>query len=341
MTATRANALQLRRLFRRIVAGVLVMPLPLALTLACSAGVSGPAAADDAGGDGGGTLDAGKCRPAKPVDAGASCTTFDVPIIGDLGACGFADSGLGTGEICQEACGRSTCMRSASDPGSVTCSTPCVVDGRRYAGLDVREAPAGEGVGAYLARMAFFEAASVDAFHHLERELARHRAPARLLRACRDAAADEVRHARMAEKLAQRCGGTVVAPRSAQARPQSMEELAVENAVEGCVRETFGVVIGMWQAQAAPTPQLRAFFASIAHDESRHAALAAHIDEWLRTQLPAAAAANVERAKQDALAALETSLLGHDPPAGLGLPTAAQAQALFREWRSCDMRAAA
>jgi len=35
---------------------------------------------------------------------------------------------------------------------------------RRYANLDEGAAPAGDDVGSYLARLAFYEAASVDAF---------------------------------------------------------------------------------------------------------------------------------------------------------------------------------
>jgi hypothetical protein len=189
--------------------------------------------------------------------------------------------------------------------------------------------------------MAFFEAASVDAFARLERELARHGAPASLRRSCRVAAADEVRHARMAAKLALKFGGTVVAPPPASAHAQSLEDLAIENAVEGCVRETFGVAIGMWQAEAAPTKQLRSFFAAIAQDESRHATLAARVDAWLRSKLSPAARERVERAREEALAALEASLLAHDPPPGLGMPTASQAHALFLQWRATGASLAA
>jgi len=142
--------------------------------------------------------------------------------------------------------------------------------------------------------MAFFEAASVDAFALLERDLVRLNAPEALVRGCREAQRDEARHAQWATSLAARHGASFVAPEVPSAPPRTLEALAIENAVEGCVRETFGVLIGMWQSVSAPTAHLRAFFAALTTDELRHAALSARIDVWARAGLSPAARLRVD-----------------------------------------------
>jgi hypothetical protein len=61
---------------------------------------------------------------------------------------------------------------------------------------------------------------------------------------------------------------------------RSLEQLAVENAVEGCVRETYGALLATWQARAAAEPRVRAMMAAVAVDETRHAQLAWDLDAW-------------------------------------------------------------
>lgn len=50
-------------------------------------------------------------------------------------------------------------------------------------------------------------------------------------------------------RLAARYGATAPRPRVERAPVRSLEDIAVENAVEGCVRETFGALVGAWQAR--------------------------------------------------------------------------------------------
>lgn len=330
-----AHAASLRRRFQKIVAGAVLAPIPLAILVACSAG-SGVAATELGGGG-----EAGNgCRALSIPDAGA-CEQYQVSV---TEACELDAGNLYLpGELCREVCGRDvTCMKYGIGENRVSCGSPCPVDGRRYDLLDDRDAPDASDVGSALARMAFYESASVDAFAYLARELAAHGAPPSLLRGCRRARVDEVRHARMARTIAERYGGVVdVAPppppslswRASRSGLRSLEAIAIENAVEGCVRETFGVLVGMWQAEHAPTKQLRAFFAVLARDESRHAALAARIDAWLLSRLDREACARVELARERALASLRLSL-SHDPLPGLGLPSAAHAHALLHAFAS-------
>jgi hypothetical protein len=261
-----------------------------------------------------------------------NCGIYFVSIQGDTSACGFNDDGSGSDEVCNSICKDgfvSSCKLSGT---GVQCNAPCAVDGRRYTVLDDACAPTASDVASYLARMAFFEAASVDSFALLERELAMHEAPAALIRSCTRAKRDEVAHARMARTLARRHGGVIVSPPSLpEMDPRALEAIAIENAVEGCVRETFGVLVGTWQAEHAPTKELRAFFGALAHDESRHAALALRIDAWLTDRLSIEARERVEEARSRALAELEASL-DAEPVAGLGLPSVARVKQLFASW---------
>jgi len=324
------HATHLRHAFRKIVAAGLVAPLPLMAVLACG-GIAPVATEEDGAANGA----LGPCRPAEPPDAGGtSCKqSFFVPLTGDLNTCAFAEGGVGQREECAAFCGPlvSSCTFVSA---SVRCDMGrCAVDGRRYDGVDDRGAPYATSVGSYLARMAFFEAVSVDAFAILEGDLGRLGAPRSLVRSCAAARLDEARHTRMASRLAIEHGGEVVAPPPPAQRSRDLEALAIENAVCGCVGETFGVLVGMWQSITAPSAELRAFFAALVNDELRHAALSARIDAWARSALSPEARRRVDAARSRALAELETSLRESDPLHGLGLPSAAEALKLFHLWR--------
>lgn len=113
----------------------------------------------------------------------------------------------------------------------------------------------------------------------------------------------------------------------------TLEELARANAVEGCVRETWGAAVATWQAQAAADPAIRAVMARIAPDETKHATLSRAIDRWAMRRLDAAARARVAAARADAVVELSASV-ACDVPCALadiaGLPRAEIATALLR-----------
>ena len=169
-------------------------------------------------------------------------------------------------------------------------------------------------VGSYFARMAYGEAASVHAFGALESDLVRWGAPAELVAAASCAARDEVRHARVMERRARACGGAgeVVVPRvrrrSSRSRARSLESIARENAVEGCIHETFGALQLRWQASHARDALDRRLFARIAADETRHAALSWLVAQWVEPLLDARARKRVEAARSRATRALRKKL---------------------------------
>jgi hypothetical protein len=178
--------------------------------------------------------------------------------------------------------------------------------------------------------MARLEAASVPAFRRLRRELVAHGAPRRLVRAAERAARDEIRHARMTTALARRYGGTVVLAEVDELPVRNLEAIAIENAIEGCVREAFGALVGSWQAAAATDPVIRAVMKRIARDETRHAALAFELHAWLKGRLGADARARLRDSRRDAFRALVsyTDDLPLPLRATLGLPTQEQSHRL-------------
>jgi hypothetical protein len=216
--------------------------------------------------------------------------------------------------------------------GVIVYCNPCPTSGRRPAGLREPRPRDGSGVGAYLARMAFEEEASIVAFERMQRELRALGAPKALRSAARRAARDEVRHARTMRRLARARGGRVERACVADVPDRRAAAVALENAIEGCVRETYGALVATWQSHRARDSEVRRAFARIAEDETSHAALSWAVARWIEARLCAGDRERVARARLAAIKSLRTSV-AIDPPAelvgALGLPTARDAGALL------------
>jgi hypothetical protein len=181
----------------------------------------------------------------------------------------------------------------------------------------------------WLARAAHDEAASVHAFLALAAELAAHGAPPELLARIATAAEDERRHAALVTDLALHHGATIPTPIITPTPTRDLLALAVENMVEGCVRETWAALSAAHQSRHAHTPELRDIYKSIAADETRHAELAWSIHTWLIGQLSPASQAMVAAARRQAIHQLHTSLAAlPDEPALLALGVPARHTAL-------------
>jgi len=159
-------------------------------------------------------------------------------------------------------------------------------------------------VGDYFARAAYLEAASVDAFVHLETQLAALGAPAPLQARTARAAEDERRHARTTARIARRYGVEPEVPRVAAAAAVTLEELAHENAAEGCVRESFAALLALHQARYAADPCVAHAMRVIAREEARHATLSWSIHAWANRRLATAARARVRATAEQATARL-------------------------------------
>jgi hypothetical protein len=216
--------------------------------------------------------------------------------------------------------------------GAVTLSCASCGGGRRPSGLEEEAFGCdGDGLGGWFARMAHLEAASIAAFRSLSAELNAHGAPPNLVRASRRSARDEVRHTRTTVRLAQRFGGKPRPARVRKTAPRSLEAMAIENAVEGCVRETFGALLALWQAAHAEDAEVKRAMKKIAADETRHAALAWSIAAWADARLDDAARARVQAARAEAVETLRVES-GAIPARALvrvaGLPDADRARAM-------------
>lgn len=180
--------------------------------------------------------------------------------------------------------------------------TPCVGrdsegSGRRYA--EPRS------IGGYLAQLAHDETISVRAFERLASELESAGAPRVLVRRARRAARDEARHARAMQRLAVAHGGSFERVEERGLRVRSMRVWAIENAIEGCVRETYNAAVAAYQAANVADPVARRALLAIARDEAEHAALAWDVHAWARSVADAELASEVARAIERAYADLE------------------------------------
>jgi hypothetical protein len=199
--------------------------------------------------------------------------------------------------------------------------------GRRPGCFEARGA-AGRPLGAYFAHQAMLEAASVQAFHDLRADLAALGAPSSLVAAATRAAADEVRHARTCARLARHHDGRWHKPPAIPAPRRTAAALAEDNAVEGCVRETYGAAVAAYQARTAGDRRVRRAMSTIARDEAAHADLAWRVQRWLAPPLDASTQSRVRDYARAARSELFASS-NREPVAGAGLPSAATARHLL------------
>jgi hypothetical protein len=206
--------------------------------------------------------------------------------------------------------------------------------GRRPPGL-IEDGPApGAEPGALFARAAALEAASVPAFQQLAAELALHGAPPAFVGSARRAVGEEARHFLVTSRLAARHGARARAPRVRPTPLRSLEQMALDNAVEGCVNETHAALIALHQADAAGDRIVRAAMRTIATEEVRHARLSWAIDGWCQTRLSPTARRRLDQARAEAhhrlLAAAATSTSGPALRRSLGLPDTERGLAMAR-----------
>ncbi len=203
--------------------------------------------------------------------------------------------------------------------------------GRRPAGLTNLERNEPSAQGLWLSNAAYLEAASIDAFRLVRRDLRAFGAPRRLLRQASRAVCEEKRHTRRMRALAKRAGITHREPLVIKAPIPTLEQMATQNAVEGCVREAFGALVAQYQAIHARDREVAAAMKTIAMDEANHAALAYRIDAWARRRLGPDACARINAARDAAAQELlrdAAALNVATDRIALGLPDACTAYTL-------------
>jgi hypothetical protein len=225
-----------------------------------------------------------------------------------------------------------TVCPSVSGTINVTCSAiPCT--GRWTSGVMPPAATDPLSTGEYFAMCSYFEAASVFAFERLASELAAHGAPVSLVQAARRAARDEVRHARTTRSLARRFGVEPTWPEAPDLRVRPLSDVARENATEGCVRETYGAVLGLVGAARASDAAVREAMDSIARDECRHAELSWRVAAWATRRLGPNDRAAVRRAMRIAARSLlagDDGGMASERQTLTGMPFGAEARRIAR-----------
>jgi len=186
-------------------------------------------------------------------------------------------------------------------------------------------------VAAHLAAAAHLEGAAVFAFQAVERELLAHGAPVQLVSRARSAQRDEKRHHSAISGLAIRFGASVPSVEVEPIGIRTLVEMAIENAVEGCVRETYGAAVAALQGESAGNLSVKRVMRAIAVDEAKHASLAWAIDAWARRRLAFTERARVEAAREQARIELGAKVREPVPAqlsTTLGLPTPIAAEHL-------------
>jgi hypothetical protein len=363
--AARTDEAKLRKIFKRALLVGLAVPTAASIPLACellplghstgSTGVgssvsSGTGSLFDAGDDAADTGVPDPCSPLAidPPD-GDTCGSYSRLPCG-LPSTISADAGLGCYIMlsdCDNICNTlffncHAADRSCSDAGvilgddagmvDVDCTTCPGAVGRVPAGLLRASISRSSPLGDYFARAAHLEAASVHAFARLHDELSIHGAPVRILASVRRAKRDEIRHTRMTASMARRFGGRTTRAVVRTIPLRSLDEVALENIVEGCVRETFGALVATFQATRSRDARVKAMMRSIARDETKHAALSWSIGRWATRHLDSESRMRIAEHAQKAIASLRQSNDVADHPAlssQAGLPTREQFNALL------------
>ena len=346
----RREQARLTRLFERVLGASLALPL---VTAACSRAPSAEKVVDA------GSHDASSGDGCSPSASGVIYERVDGAVVDlfflERRPCGLPpdirprDPGCGFSvSDCQSLCAPlgackcgaidASCAGGTLTPGAaiISCDLGCIGNiGRRPRGLSSPESThSGSVVGDHFSRAAHLEAASVHAFTSLRAALRRLGAPADLVAQALSAARDEVRHASIVGRIALRFGGKVpgvsVRPDTAE---RSLEDVAIENAVEGCVRETYGALLASWQARRAQDAELAHAMREIAADETRHAALSWAIARWALPRLTRMARANVAKASRLGMLELEREVADPHPDLVRSgtLPGAAEQRRMLHE----------
>ena len=255
------------------------------------------------------------------------------------------DSGQLTEESCSNLCVEQAgvyydylCSCDYTGPDSdgnhpVTCEyTVCAVEGRGHGDIaKLTQATGHSELARYFVRAYHAEASSVGAFVQLRSELAHHNAPITLQHRCIKAAVEEVHHARMMAKLARDEGCDLPFLDFGEQSQRSLFDLTLDNAVEGCIYETFSALKAQYQARHARDTRVRMAMRVIARDETEHSQLAWDIHHHLMSRLTDSERIQIRSAQRDALqkvlqqAKMDATLAGQ-PPVKLAAAFAEQLQ---------------
>ena len=121
-------------------------------------------------------------------------------------------------------------------------------------------------------------------------------------------------------RLAMQLGHCPAPVKIAPAREaRSLEEIAIDNAGEGCGRELFGAVLNQFQATHATDDRVRAVMGAIAGDERAHANYSFALAEALQSRLTIAQRRRAKEAQEHTLSVLSENATSDSLRRTLGL----------------------
>jgi hypothetical protein len=156
--------------------------------------------------------------------------------------------------------------------------------------------------GGYFGRLAQEEATAVFAFGELLEHLQHWDASESLQDWCRKIIGEEQTHTLMMSGLAHRNGQTSAVIQFPSVNQVSMKEMAIHNALTGCIGETWFAVLLRYQSEHAP--KYKGVFKRISKDETSHAEFSWSLHEWFMSQLTADEQVEVHRAMRSMLSRL-------------------------------------
>ena len=241
-------------------------------------------------------------------------------VISDEEISSYLNEGIISSESCQEICytlvsqmpqgdGRTLCggtynYSGSTDEHSVTCNVAyhCPTEGRRHAQIkSVQHIHTTDQLGRYFVQALHSESSSVAAFLQLRKELIHHQAPEELIRRCWEAAKDEVQHARIMGHMAQQFTDEKPKLEFGSFQQRSIYDLVLDNAIEGCIFETYSAFKAHHQAQKAESISIRDIMNIISADELRHAQLSWDIHHYFISKLSLQEQRTILEAQKEAL----------------------------------------
>jgi hypothetical protein len=161
-------------------------------------------------------------------------------------------------------------------------------------------------VGEYFAEMA--EGASAEAFRGHLLELPLLNSPPEFIEQARGAAREAEQHQQDIQSLALRFGGRPSHRSRTASRPSDLYSFALQNATEGCIRETMRAAQAAHQSQRACDEEVRRVLKKVASDSTRHASLLWEVHDWALSQLSPARGRSIRAAQQHAFSEIEQEL---------------------------------
>ena len=184
--------------------------------------------------------------------------------------------------------------------------------------------------GGYFARLAQEEATAVFAFGELLEHLQDWEAPSSLQDWCGRIIEEEKVHTLMMSGLAHRNGQESAVVQFPEPNRVSMKEMAIHNALTGCIGETWSAVGLCHQAEHAP--KYNGVFRRVAKDETSHAEFSWELHDWLMSKLTEDEQTEVLEAMRDMLATTpETNSTGARSMGEMSTETSVRAWEVFSQ----------